>query len=42
MNNDLPGPLLRTNDELIEAIKQIDLTVENIRNMKHFIKNIVI
>ncbi|MCQ9288787.1 CDP-glycerol:glycerophosphate glycerophosphotransferase [Staphylococcus gallinarum] len=28
VNNDLPGPLLRTNDELIEAIKQIDLTVE--------------
>ncbi|MCD8843640.1 CDP-glycerol:glycerophosphate glycerophosphotransferase [Staphylococcus gallinarum] len=27
VNNDLPGPLLRTNDELIEAIKQIDLTV---------------
>lgn len=28
VHNDLPGPLLKTNDELIEAIKHIDLTIE--------------
>ena len=29
VHNDLPGPLLRTNDELIDSIKHIDLTMEN-------------
>lgn len=28
VHNDLPGPLLRSNDELIDAIKNIKLTVE--------------